>query len=138
MRRFAIATLVCLSMVLAVALAAAIAADAPADPIEMKYPGDDNKFAPIMFEHHEGHLGLADGCVSCHHTWDGAAEIQSCTAEGCHSDTSKEMKKEPTSYDSAFHARKSERSCVGCHSALVKENADSKAPKNCNDCHTKK
>ena len=138
MKRFTFLALICMIMAIGLAAATAMAADAPTDPIEMKFPSDNNKYAPIMFEHHAKHLGLKDGCVSCHHKWDGASAVQGCRIEGCHSDTSKEMKKEPTSYDSAFHARNAPNSCVGCHTAQLKDNPDSKAPKKCNECHTKK
>ena len=136
MKRIAVLVLLCTSLALGAALA--YAADAPSGPVEMKFPGDNNKYAPIMFEHHAKHLGLEQGCQACHHKWDGSGEIKGCRVEGCHSDTSKEHKKEPTSYDSAFHARKAANSCVGCHSALGKDNADFKGPTKCNQCHTKK
>lgn len=138
MKRFTILALVCMTMALGLAATTALAADAPSGAIEMKYPGDDNKYAPIMFEHHQQHLSLESGCQACHHKWDGAGAIQGCRVEGCHSDTSKEHKKEPTSYDSAFHARNAANSCVGCHTAQIKDNPDSKAPKKCNECHSKK
>ncbi len=138
MKRFTMLALICMVMALGLAAASAMAADAPSEAIEMKYPDDSNKYAPIMFEHHAKHLGLADGCKACHHKWDGAGAIQGCRVDGCHTDTSKEAKKEPTSYDSAFHARNAANSCVGCHSAQAKANPDCKAPTKCNDCHSKK
>ncbi|MEF2143804.1 MAG: cytochrome c3 family protein [Desulfovibrionaceae bacterium] len=129
----ALAALTCLS-----ALPALAATDAPKQAIEMKFPADSNKYGPIMFEHHAQHLALKAGCVACHHKWDGKAEITGCRVEGCHTDISKDKKREPTSYDSAFHSKNSLNSCIGCHTALLKDNPASKAPKKCNDCHTKK
>jgi hypothetical protein len=119
-------------------MALAAAPEAPGEALEMKYPGDQAKYAPIMFQHTEAHLGVEGGCETCHHTWDGQSEIASCSADGCHNDISRENKREPTSYDSAFHSRKAPNSCVGCHSAMLKADASFKGPKKCNDCHSRK
>ncbi|MGE4292914.1 MAG: cytochrome c3 family protein [Desulfovibrio sp.] len=132
---FALAALFCL---LAVSTALAVAPEAPKAPVEMKFPGPDNKYAPIMFEHHAQHLAVQGGCVTCHHKWDSKSAITGCRVEGCHSDTSKEMKREPTSYDSAFHSKTAANSCIGCHTAMLKDNPAFKGPKKCNDCHSKK
>lgn len=127
-----------LIMSLAAAALAVAAPEAPKKAVEMKFPADTNKYAPIMFEHHDRHLAVEGSCVTCHHKWDGKGDIKGCRVDGCHSDTSKENKKQPTSYDSAFHLKSSGKSCVGCHTAQLKTNPESKAPKKCNDCHSKK
>lgn len=131
-----------LALVLTASFAAAAYAvampDAPKTAVEMKFPGDSNKYAPIMFEHHDRHLAVEGSCATCHHQWDGKSAITGCRVDGCHSDFSRENKKQPTSYDSAFHARKAANSCVGCHTAALKANPSSVAPKKCNDCHSKK
>lgn len=127
------------TLVLSVAAAAfAATPPAPEAAVEMKFPGEKNKYAPIMFEHHDRHLAVEGSCVTCHHKWDGKSDITGCRVEGCHSDFSKANRKQPTSYDYAFHARKAANSCVGCHSATLKANPSSPAPKKCNDCHSKK
>lgn len=135
-------SIIFLALALTVSIAAAAFAvampDAPKEKVEMKFPGEKNKFAPIMFEHHDRHLAIEGSCVSCHHKWDGKSDITGCRVEGCHVDFSKANKKQPTSYDSGFHFRKSTKSCVGCHTATIKANKASVAPKKCNDCHTKK
>lgn len=131
--------LICLALAaLTCAATVAMAADieAPEGPVEMKFPAEGNKYAPVQFLHHDGHLQYTD-CKTCHHTWDGTSALLSCSSDGCHSDTSRENKREPTSYDSAFHARKADQSCVGCHQKVSKENKDSAAPTKCNDCHTR-
>lgn len=140
MKRIVLVTLACAALVLGLALAASAASgkDAPGKPVEMKFPGDGAKYAPIMFPHHAQHLAVKGGCETCHHKWDGKGEIKACASAGCHDDTSKANKKQPTSYDSAFHTRDSGHSCVGCHTAQLKENPASKAPKKCNECHSKK
>ncbi|WP_022663426.1 cytochrome c3 family protein [Paucidesulfovibrio longus] len=139
MRRIIVPVFVLTALFCLLAASAALAApEAPKDPVEMKYPDDGNKYAPIMFMHTDKHLGVAGGCATCHHKWDGKAEITGCRVEGCHSDTSREMKREPTSYDSAFHSKDAKMSCVGCHTANLKDNPDFKGPKKCNDCHSKK
>lgn len=101
------------------------AADAPADGLEMKYPGEKAKYAPIKFNHS---THAAQKCEDCHHKM-GESDDMKCTS--CHADTSKAAKKEPTGYYSAFHA-KTGPSCLGCHKSMKK------GPKKCNDCHTKK
>jgi hypothetical protein len=101
-----------------------IAADAPGADVEMKFPGEKAKYAPIMFSHAK-HANLE--CAQCHHMM---AENPDMKCTSCHSDFSKENKKKPESYDSAFHA-KSPHSCVGCHKAMKQ------GPSKCNDCHSK-
>ncbi len=138
MKRIFILCLTCACLFSFVAIAFAVAPNAPTDTVEMKFPGEKAKYAPIIFEHHERHLAVENSCESCHHKWDGAAEVTGCRVEGCHADFSKANKREPTSYDWAFHTKKSTNSCVGCHSALLKANPEFKGPKKCNACHSKK
>lgn len=138
MKRLFIIFLACAVLVSVAATAFAVAPAAPTDLVEMKFPGEKNKYSPIMFEHHDRHLAVEGSCVSCHHKWDGASAITGCRVEGCHSDFSRANKKTPESYDSAFHFKKTTRSCVGCHSAQLKVNKEFKGPKKCNGCHTKK
>ncbi|MBU1248520.1 MAG: cytochrome c3 family protein [Proteobacteria bacterium] len=137
MKRLTIIILACISM-LCIATVALAVAPAPKDPVEMKFPADGNKYAPIMFVHHDRHLAVEGSCATCHHKWDGASAVTGCSVEGCHSDVSKENKKNPESYDSAFHSRTAPNSCVNCHTVTLKADPASKAPKKCNDCHTKK
>lgn len=137
MKRMILVTLACTVLALGTMTLPVRAMDAPAEPVEMKFPHEGAKFPPIMFPHHAQHLGLECGCQSCHHKWDGTGEIKPCASAGCHSDTSKANKKQPTSYDSAFHARAAGHSCVGCHTAVLKTDPNAKAPKKCNECHVK-
>ncbi|MGE4553295.1 MAG: cytochrome c3 family protein [Desulfovibrionaceae bacterium] len=104
---------------------AALAADAPAKPVEIKFLGDGAKYAPVMFDHSK-HAALK--CEDCHHKM---AESKDMKCTTCHKDVTKENKKKPESFDSAFHA-KSTHSCVGCHKEMKK------GPTKCNECHSKK
>ncbi|MBU1248623.1 MAG: cytochrome c3 family protein [Proteobacteria bacterium] len=101
------------------------AADAPGDGLEMKYPADGAKYAPIMFNHS---THAAQKCEDCHHK---TAESKDMKCTTCHADTSKEGKKKADGYYQAFHS-KAEQSCNGCHKTAKK------GPTKCNDCHTKK
>jgi len=99
-----------------------IAADAPADGLTMKYPGDKAKYAPMTFNH-STHAALK--CEQCHHKM---AESKDMKCTTCHADTAD--KKAPTAYYPAFHS-KADNACLGCHKTMKK------GPSKCNDCHTK-
>jgi hypothetical protein len=88
---------------------------------------------------HKAHFEITT-CVDCHHTSEGltaetAADMKVETCTSCHlepekADTpkcsEKSLKKNP------YHIQ-----CVGCHKAEKKENAETKAPTKCTDCHPK-
>lgn len=126
MKRTLFVMLLAVALLGAFTLSVAMAADAPNKPVEIKFPGDKPKYGPMMFDHSK-HAGLK--CEECHHKLAESKDMQ-CTS--CHKDVSKENKKNPESFDSAFHAKASSHSCVGCHKAMKK------GPTKCNDCHTKK
>ncbi|SKA83612.1 Class III cytochrome C family protein [Paucidesulfovibrio gracilis DSM 16080] len=125
MKRTLFITLLAVALMGAFTLSIAVAADAPAEDVEIKFPGDKMKYAPLMFSH-SVHGDLK--CEDCHHKM-GESDDMKCT--NCHSDISRENKRNPDSFDSAWHARKSKHSCVGCHKAMKQ------GPTKCNDCHTK-
>lgn len=87
---------------------------------------------PVDFPHGK-HVALPLDCVSCHHTWDGKSEISSCAAPGCHVETGK---KGPEAFYTAFHAKKTETSCLGCHK-IVKKRDGKPVPVSCKSCHPK-
>ena len=91
--------------------------------MEMVFPGDGAKYAPINFAHAKH---AAQKCEDCHHKMGESTDMK-CTA--CHNNTAD--KKADDSFDKAFHDRKSNHSCVGCHTNLKS------GPTKCNDCHTK-
>ncbi|WP_022661288.1 cytochrome c3 family protein [Paucidesulfovibrio longus] len=123
MKRTLFITLLAVALLGAFTLSIAMAADAPKNDVEIKFPGD-TKYGPLMFSHAKH---AAQKCESCHHKM---AENPDMKCTTCHKDNSD--KKAPTSFDSAFHAKKSPNSCVGCHKEMKK------GPTKCNDCHTKK
>lgn len=108
-------------------------------PMQVKFirPGAVKKtnFAPVSFSHGQ-HMNVS--CTTCHHTWDGASEVQACATEGCHGNFVNRA--ETDSYYKAFHSRTAENSCLGCHTALNK-NAAKKvkiSPCSNNACHVAK
>jgi predicted CxxxxCH...CXXCH cytochrome family protein len=102
---------------------AAVAADAPAEDVEIAYPGDGAKFPPVMFSH-TAHGDLK--CEDCHHMM-GESDDMGCIS--CHSNL--EDKKAKDSFDVAWHDRKSPHSCVGCHTKMKA------GPTKCPECHQK-
>jgi hypothetical protein len=98
--------------------------------------GPDEKVLPaskgdVTFPHKK-HAGPADAdgfaitCETCHHTLKDGSKAQSCSSEGCHSETSE------INVRNAFH-----QLCYkGCHKT---KNADEgkAAPTKCSECHKK-
>lgn len=124
MKKLLFVSLLCAAL-LGAFVVPAFTADAPTGPVTFKVPDAVTKtktMAPFTHDNHK------QDCVVCHHTWDGSAEIQSCSSAGCHD---QDGKKGENSYYGAFHDRKAEASCVGCHKA------EKKGPKSCKDCHPK-
>ncbi|MFP4072340.1 MAG: cytochrome c3 family protein [Desulfovibrionales bacterium] len=112
------------------------AVDVPADMVLKAPEGVEMKQSPVDFSH-TTHADLE--CTACHHEWDGESEVQSCSAEGCHDifeAKSPKDKRDPRFFYNAWHDRKSEISCVGCHAALKKA-GEATGPIGCADCHPK-
>ncbi|WP_319542978.1 cytochrome c3 family protein [uncultured Pseudodesulfovibrio sp.] len=82
---------------------------------------------------HAKHDAAKIDCTSCHHTWDGTSDIQSCATPGCHDQPGK---KGETAYYSAFHAKNSDKSCLGCHK-IIKKRDGKPVPVSCKSCHPK-
>lgn len=136
---------VLLGLVLAIAMTTAAfsqASESTDPPSEVVFNRPEGaaatNYAPVTFNH-EAHL--AEDCTVCHHTWDGASGIKSCSSKGCHDDL--KNREVSNSYFQAFHNKHSKRSCLGCHSEM---NAEGKlkgeapmqiAPCANNMCHVK-
>ena len=133
MKKTLLIGMVTAALVCAFALPSLYAVDAPGDMVIKVPAGAKSTKTPVKFSH-KGHAAV--DCATCHHTWDGKAAIKKCDSEGCHIDASKKGKKEPTSFYSAFHAKK-DNSCVGCHKAMKKAKKNT-GPTKCGDCHPKK
>lgn len=93
-------------------------------------------------------------CTKCHHKWDGAGKIQTCTASGCHDQVTIPPKPLKNSvytaeaikyYKYAYHNQ-----CRDCHSALktqitehtmstreTKTDLPKSVPTGCIECHPK-
>ncbi|MFW6324771.1 MAG: cytochrome c3 family protein [Desulfovibrionales bacterium] len=107
----------------------------PSDLVLRAPEGVDAKQGPVDFSH-IAHEQLE--CGACHHTWDGEGPIQGCMSQGCHDlidPKSPQEKRDPAYYYTAFHARGSELSCVGCHTSM-KRRGESFGPTGCQDCHS--
>lgn len=113
--------------------------------------GVEQKRASVEFPH-SIHFGYE--CRECHHTWDGGAEIDSCSATGCHDQLATPKnpetgKKDPDMairyYKKAYHER-----CIGCHKEISEKNKKmelseeildealpSTGPTGCVNCHPK-
>ena len=131
MRRFIVLS------VLAIMTAATLVAFADV-PESITIDGCMDAKAAVEFPH-KAHFEIAD-CVKCHHTTEGltaenVGEMEVATCGSCHIEpedaatplcSEKSLKKNP------YHL-----SCVACHKADKKENADTKAPTKCSACHPK-
>lgn len=81
---------------------------------------------------HQTHDAAKIECTTCHHTWDGKSDVQSCATAGCHD---QKGKKGVHSFYLAFHNKKSEASCLGCHKVMKKQGQN--VPVSCKSCHPK-
>ncbi|CCH48955.1 cytochrome c3 family protein [Pseudodesulfovibrio piezophilus] len=133
------ALMICLmvaAMVCVFALPAVIAGNAPADTITMIAPnGQKMSKTPVEFPH-KMHVDNGIDCLVCHHKATSKDNVKGCASEGCHTDAGKKAKKDPEGYYQAFHNKKSEAACLGCHKKAKK--AGKSAPVSCKDCHPKK
>ena len=130
MHRFIMITMTLCVLILASALAWA-AVEAPAD-LKLGPPEGMKVSKPLVDFSHEKHDAAKIECASCHHTWDGKAEVQSCSTAACHDQSGK---KGTTAFYTAFHSKKSEISCLGCHKIVKKEGKP--VPVSCKACHAK-
>ncbi len=93
-------------------------------------------YAPVNFPHQKH---VKQGCTTCHHKWTNKKEPpKKCTSSGCHSilgAKGAQMKDVHSAYD-AYHNRKSQHSCIGCHQMKKKQNLAA-GPVTCKKCHKK-
>lgn len=129
MRRIVIPLLALCSLALA---ATALAGPVSPDNLRLGPPEGIEASKSLVDFPHGRHAQTATDCATCHHTWDGQSDIRSCGAPGCHDQPGK---KGQTAFYTAFHARKTERSCLGCHKAEKK--AGKAVPVSCAQCHKK-
>lgn len=130
MHRFLISTMTLSVLILTAALAWA-AVEAPGD-LKLGPPDGMKATKTLVDFSHSKHDAAKVECTACHHTWDTKSAVQSCAAPGCHDQAGKKGK---NSFYTAFHAKKSEISCVGCHK--VAKTAGKNVPVSCKSCHPK-
>ena len=120
---------------IAATLIATMAWAAPEAPGDLKLGPPEGLEAkkPLVDFSHTGHGAAKIDCATCHHTWDGAGEIKSCGTAGCHDQPGK---KGANAFYAAFHNKKADASCLGCHKTTNKRDG-TKLPVSCKDCHSK-
>lgn len=131
MHRFILSTMTLCVLILAAAFAFA-AVEAPGD-LKLGPPEGMKASKTLVDFSHAKHGDAKVECVTCHHTWDSKSEIKSCAAAGCHDQPGKKGK---NAFYVAFHAKKSEASCLGCHK-IVKKQGNKVVPVSCKSCHPK-
>ena len=120
-----IVMLVALVAFLAVSVVAFANPKAPAGDLTVSEMMKSNKKPPVTFSHAKHATAVSD-CKTCHHTWDGKADIVKCSK--CHTGR-KSGKKD--NIKNTMHKK-----CKGCHKDLKK--AGKKAgPTSCKKCHKK-
>lgn len=123
-----VAALVCVF-----ALPAVIAGAKEPDSVTMKAPEGVEMTKPAVVFPHKKHVDTGIDCMVCHHKAESKDAIGSCSAAGCHTDASKEAKKDPKGFYAAFHGKGADASCLACHKKEKK--AGKAAPVGCKDCH---
>lgn len=98
----------------------------PPEAIMTVPPGVKNRKSSVPFPHAK-HKDM--DCTFCHHNAYETLLMSKCSAEGCHSNTTKREGVE--SYFAAFHSifEHTDRSCVDCHKTR------GKGPTACKGCH---
>jgi uncharacterized protein YceK len=124
----------------------------PLGTIELGAPdGVEQKRAVVEFPHSR-HFGFE--CQSCHHKWEGTAQIKGCMTSGCHdvqvaatkSKQGTPLRSEEIKYfKKAYHEQ-----CIGCHKIMklknrkiemsgkkLEEPLPNVGPTSCIQCHPK-
>ena len=95
--------------------------------------GGTSKRMTVTFVH-KSHRNIGVSCKHCHHETSSDVPYSSCR-EACHS-TPGARERDPMSMFMAFHARDTDRSCLGCHSQLAaKDPAKYPQFNGCRPCH---
>ena len=137
MKKSLIISLMVVALVCVFALPAVIAGNAAPETLTMKAPEGVKMKKPAVVFPHKAHADSGLDCMTCHHKATSKDAITGCAVEGCHMDASKAAKKDPKGFYAAFHSKKSEASCLGCHKKVKKSKAGKKLPVACKACHAK-
>jgi len=116
-------------------LTAALAWAAVKAPADLKLgPPEGMKVTKTLVDFsHAKHGAAKVECTTCHHTWDGKSDVKSCASAGCHDQPGK---KGENAYYTAFHFKKTDKSCLGCHK-VMKKKGNKVVPVACKACHPK-
>jgi len=138
MRKLFLMTIIVLTALIALVAFAADETEAPAIPEDITIDGCMDTKAAVAFPH-KAHFELA-ACVDCHHTTEGLtaenfADMEIATCGSCHNDP--EEAETPKCSEKSTKKNPYHISCIACHKADKKENADTAAPTKCAGCHPK-
>jgi len=96
----------------------------PVGEIQLTAPDDiGTRKSPVDFPHSK-HFTYT--CYTCHHTWEGDENLQSCSASGCHDQverpkpsdgTQPTPEEEITYFKQAYH-----QLCITCHKEIQQQN----------------
>jgi hypothetical protein len=93
----------------------------PMGIVELNPPESvEAKRSAVAFPHSD-HFVYYD-CKICHHKWEGASEIKSCTTSGCH-DLDKSPKQTPgkkvdANYAAKYYKKAFHGQCINCHKEI--------------------
>ena len=140
MRKLFLMTIIVLTALVAlVALAdEQPAAETTAIPENITIDACADTKAAVEFPH-SAHFELA-ACVDCHHTSEGltaetAADMEVATCASCHVEP--ELAETPKCSEKSTKKNPYHITCITCHKAAKKENAETTAPTKCAACHPK-
>ncbi|MGD2037128.1 MAG: cytochrome c3 family protein [Desulfobacterales bacterium] len=96
----------------------------PLGTIELAAPdGVEQKRAPVEFPHS---LHFKFECQTCHHTWEGATQINGCMTSGCHDAkvaATKSKQGLPSRAEEIRYFKKAyHEQCIGCHKIMKLKN----------------
>ncbi len=113
MRKVFLLAFLC-AIAVCVSVGSVLAADAPSQPIELKY------FPKLQVQFpHAPHAAHNVECQKCHHKWDGQGEVKACGSAGCHDVYDKKDKTEKSLYNAIHGKSENPISCLSCHKMQV-------------------
>lgn len=102
------------------------------EPITIQ--GDSKRMAVVF--NHSSHKAKGITCIHCHHESPVNMPFVSCSDENCHA-TPGARERDTMSMYMAYHAKDTDRSCVGCHTQLAAQSPKSYPGfKGCRPCHS--
>lgn len=124
----------------------------PMGTIELGPPEEVEQIRASVEFPHSRHFGFE--CQTCHHTWEGTAQIKGCMTSGCHDvkvAATKSKQGAPRRTEEIKYFKKAyHEQCIGCHKIMKLKNRKiemsrkkldeplpSPGPTSCIQCHPK-